>query len=43
MAFAGKIDELVENVDVSTSGLLSNLLSKQVIIRRQFELVEVAA
>jgi len=43
MAFAGKTSELADRVDVSTSGLLSKLLDKEVINRKQSELVEVAA
>jgi len=43
MAFTGKRSKLAEKMDVSSSGLLTKLLDKQIINRRQYQQLEVSA
>ena len=43
LAFSGKESELAKKIDISSTGLLSQLMDKQIISRNQRELVEVSA
>jgi len=43
MAFAGITSELAEKIDISSTGLLTKLVDKQVISRKQRQHVQVSA